>query len=198
VTSDEELMVSAAQGDTSAFEQIVLRYQALVWRVAYRFVGNPTDAQDITQIAFLKLFEAAPRYHPTALLKTYLFRIVHTTCIDHSRKNRPSTLDDPAEVPDDSPSAIDAMIMHEKEKGVKQAIEMLPPRQRSAITLRYEAELSIREIATILKVTEKAIERLLAHGRDTLFSLFNENRLDERGFLKSDSFNHLKRDYYAM
>ena len=174
--SDEELMTAAAQGDTHAFEQIVLRHQASVWRVAYRFVGNPTEAQDITQIVFLKLFEAAPRYHPTALLKTYLFRIVHTTCIDHSRKNRPSRLDDPSEVPDDSPSAIDAMIMHEKEIGVKQAIETLPLRQRSVIAFRYEAELSIREIANILKVTEKAVERLLAHARDTLFTVLKNKR----------------------
>ncbi len=169
-------MASTARGDTSAFEQIVCRYQALVWRVAYRFVGNSADAQDITQVVFLKLFEAAPRYHPTALLKTYLFRIVNTTCIDHARKSRPLTLDDRSEVPDDSPSAIDTMIIHEKEKGVKQAIETLPPRQRSAITLRYEAELSIRDIANILKVTEKAVERLLAHARDTLFTVLKNKQ----------------------
>jgi RNA polymerase sigma-70 factor, ECF subfamily len=176
VISDEELMTSAAYGDTSAFEQIVLRYQASVWRVACRFVGNSTEAQDITQIVFMKLFEAAPHYHATAMLKTYLFRIVNTTCIDYSRKSRPSTIDDPSEVPDDSPSTIDVMIMHENEKGIKQFIETLPPRQRSAITLRYEAELSIRDISNILKTTEKAIERLLAHGRNTLFRLFKENR----------------------
>ena len=176
MTSDEELMTSAARGDTGAFEHIVCRYQASVWRVAYRFVGNPADAQDITQIVFLKLFEAAPRYRPSALLKTYLFRIVHTTCIDHSRKNRPSTLDDPSEVPDDSPSAIDAMIMKENEKGMQQAIKTLPPRQRSAISLRYETELSVRDIADIFKVTEKAVERLLAHARDTLFTILKNNR----------------------
>jgi RNA polymerase sigma-70 factor, ECF subfamily len=168
VTSDEDLMATAAQGDLNAFEQIVLRHQALVWRVAYRLVGNPADAQDIAQIVFLKLFEAAPRYRPTARFKTYLFRIVTTTCIDHARKNRPSTTGNPIDVSDDSPLAIDAVIKHENESGVKKAIEALPLRQRSVIALRYEAELSVREIADILKVTEKAVERLLAHARDTL------------------------------
>jgi RNA polymerase sigma-70 factor, ECF subfamily len=176
VISDEALMISASQGDVSAFEQIVLRYQASVWRVAYRFVGNSADAQDITQIVFLKLFEAGPRYHATALLKTYLFRIVHTTCIDFSRKNRPSLLDDPSDVRDDSPSAIDTMIINEKIGTIKKVMNALPPRQRSAITLRYEAELSIRDIADILKVTEKAVERLLAHARDTLFTALKKNR----------------------
>jgi RNA polymerase sigma-70 factor, ECF subfamily len=183
VTSDEELMTSAAQGDLSAFEQIVLRYQASVWRVAYRFVGDSADAQDITQIVFLKLFEAAPRYYPAALLKTYLFRIVHTTCIDHSRKTKPSTIFDTSDVPDNSPSVIDAMIMHKRDKTIKQAIETLPLRQRSATVLRYEAELSIREIANILKVTDKAVERLLAHARETLYSRLRRIQENERGIL---------------
>jgi RNA polymerase sigma-70 factor (ECF subfamily) len=172
--SDEELITSAAQGDLSAFEQIVLRYQALIWRVAYRFVGNSAEAQDITQTVFLKLFETLPRYRATALLKTYLFRIVNTTCIDYSRKNRPSLLNDPSNVLDDSPSVIDVMINNEREGAVKQAIETLPQRQRLAILLRYEAKLSILDIATILKATEKAVERLCARARNSLFTTLKD------------------------
>jgi len=192
VISDEALMTSAAQGDLSAFEQIVLRYQALVWRVAYRFVGNSAEAKDVAQTAFMKLFEALPRYRATALLKTYLFRIVNTTCIDYSRKNRPSLLSDPDSVLDATPSVIDVMIAHEREKAVQQAIETLPPRQRSAITLRYEAELSIREIAIILKGSEKAVERLIAHAREILFTHLKNNREQERGIFHACSFNTMK------
>ena len=172
--SDEDLMASTAQGDTNAFEQIVLRYQDAVWRVACRFVGNSVDAQDITQTAFLKLFEAAPRYQPTAMLKTYLFRIVHTTCIDYSRKHRPAILDDPTDVSDNSPSAIDALMVKERYATLTQAIESLPLRQRSAILLRYEADLSIREISNILPATEKAVERLLARGRNALSTFLKD------------------------
>jgi|WetSurMetagenome_2_1015567.scaffolds.fasta_scaffold650575_1 RNA polymerase sigma-70 factor, ECF subfamily len=172
--SDEELMVSAAHGDACAFEQIVLRYQASVWRIAYRYLWNSADAQDITQIAFLKLFEAAPRYRPTALLKTYLFRIVNTTCIDHVRKKKSCTSDDPEEIPEDSPSVIDSMILLERDRAVRLSIGKLPMRQRSAIILRYETGLSVCEIANILKVTEKAVERLLARGREALSIIFKE------------------------
>jgi RNA polymerase sigma-70 factor, ECF subfamily len=168
VASDEELMASAAQGNTSAFEQIVLRYQASVWRVAYRFCGNSADAQDIGQIAFLKLFETAARYRPAALLKTYLFRIVHTTCIDHARKKKPVASDDPADISDDSSSAIEYMIRRERDETIRRSIEKLPVRQKSAVILRYEAELPIRAIANIMKISEKAAERLLAHARSAL------------------------------
>jgi RNA polymerase sigma-70 factor, ECF subfamily len=170
VISDEELMASAARGDINAFEQIVLRYQALVWRVAYRFVGNSSDAKDITQTVFLKLFEAAPRYHATALLKTYLFRVAYNTCIDHCRKKRPLCLSDFPDVSDESPSQSDRMMTIEREKTVHTAIQLLPLKQRSAIILRYDDELSIREIADVMRTSEKAVERLLAHARETLHS----------------------------
>jgi len=161
-------MGSAAQGDTGAFEQIVLRYQTLVWRVAYRFTGHAADAQDITQIVFLKLFEAAPRYRPTAKFKTYLFRIVNTVCIDHTRKKRYNAADDPEEIPANTPSVEEFLILHERDNAIRKSIKTLPLRQQSAILLRYEADLPVREIADILNVTEKAVERLLARGRDTL------------------------------
>jgi RNA polymerase sigma-70 factor (ECF subfamily) len=177
VISDEELMTSVAKGDVSAFESIVLRYQDSVWRVANRFIGNSTEAQDITQTVFLKLFEAAPRYYTSALVKTYLFRIVNTTCIDYSRKKKPFVTDEPPDVPDNSLSAIDTMVNNEKIAQLKHAIENLPLRQRTAIILRYEAELSIRDIADILKVTEKAIERLLSHARIALFTSLKDSRL---------------------
>jgi RNA polymerase sigma-70 factor, ECF subfamily len=171
VLSDEDLMSAAAGGDMNAFEQIVLRYQDMVWRVAVRFIGNAAEAQDITQMVFLKLFEAAPRYRVSALLKTYLFRIVNTTCIDFSRKNRTVAVDDLSDVPDGSPSVIDGMVAREKDGKVRQAIDALPVRQRAAVLLRYEAELSICEIADILNAGEKAVERLLAHAREALFKV---------------------------
>jgi RNA polymerase sigma-70 factor (ECF subfamily) len=167
-------MVSAGKGDTGAFEQLVLRYQTSVWRVAYRFTGNSADAQDIAQIVFLKIFEAAPRYRTTALFKTYLFRIVHTTCIDHSRKKRLNAQDDPAETADGAPSAIDSLIISERDTAVRKSVESLPPRQRSSLLLRYETGLSVREISIILKTSEKAVERLLARGRDALSAVLKE------------------------
>jgi RNA polymerase sigma-70 factor (ECF subfamily) len=168
--TDEELMTAASHGDMHAFEQIVQRYQAVVWRLAIRFIGNTADAQDITQIAFMRLLEAARRYQATALFKTYLFRIVTTTCIDHVRKKRPILLEEPSLLTqDDATLATDEMAIRERNAILRQAIDGLPLRQRSAIVLRYDAALSIREIAAVLKSTEKAVERLLAHARKALY-----------------------------
>lgn len=173
--SDEDLMIATAQGNIDAFEQIMLRHQASVWRTACRFSGDAEEARDITQSVFLKLFESASTYHKTASFKTYLFRIAHNTCIDHCRKKRPLCLSDFPDVADESPSQSDRMMTNEREKTVRGAIQSLPLKQRSAILLRYDDELSIREIADVMHASEKGIERLLAHARETLHLAIRNN-----------------------
>jgi RNA polymerase sigma-70 factor (ECF subfamily) len=177
VLSDEDLMTAASKGDMKAFEEIVRRYQASVWRVAVRFSGDAATAQDIVQTVFLKIMESAPRYRTISLFKTYLFRIVTTTCIDFSRKKRPYKITDLSEIHDESPPAMDDMIVHQRKETVRDAIETLSLRYRSVIILRYDAELSIRDIAGILRNTEKAVERLLAHARNALYNRL-KNKMD--------------------
>jgi RNA polymerase sigma-70 factor, ECF subfamily len=181
-TPDEDLMTAVGRGDEDAFGQIVQRYEGPVWRVAARYSGDAAEAKDIAQCVFMKLFESARRYEKTAKFRTYLFRIVNTTCIDHVRKKRPAAVGDPPEVLDGSPSPSDAMVIRERNRTLRTAINGLPLRQRSAIVLRYDAELPVRDVAEILKLSEKAAERLLARARTSL-----QTKLIESGVLAGDS-----------
>jgi RNA polymerase sigma-70 factor, ECF subfamily len=183
VISDEDLMIATSQGDIHAFEEIMRRYQAMVWRTACRFSGDAEEARDITQSVFLKLFESAPGYRRTASLKTYLFRIAHNACIDHCRKKRPLLMGDIPDILDEAPLQSDKLLTIERDKTVRTAIQSLPPKQRFAILLRYDDELSIREIAEIMRTSEKAAERLLAHARETLCSTLRINLENDRGIL---------------
>jgi RNA polymerase sigma-70 factor (ECF subfamily) len=79
-------------------------------------------------------------------------------------------LSDSPDVIDESQSQSDRMMTNEREKTVRTEIQSLPLKQRSAILLRYDDELSIREIAEVMRTSEKAVERLLAHARETLHS----------------------------
>lgn len=68
--SDEQLVLSAAKGNLKAFEQIVHHRYAWVWNLAYRFLGQKEDAEDIVQKAFIMLLKASGRYQGTALFMT--------------------------------------------------------------------------------------------------------------------------------
>jgi RNA polymerase sigma-70 factor (ECF subfamily) len=88
--TDELLMQACAGGDLDAFSEIVLRYQGFAWKMAYRFLGDATEARDIAQEAFLKILEAAPRYQRKGAFRTYFYRaLIHLCIVIASTENVP-------------------------------------------------------------------------------------------------------------
>jgi RNA polymerase sigma-70 factor (ECF subfamily) len=167
---DEDLMQLVGQGDLDSFEQLVLRHQQTAWRTAYRLVADYQAAEDVAQEAFLKIFEAADRYRPTAAFRTYLYRIVVRLCLDYLRKGRPVPTDNLLSA-DDWSSPEQRAIGAEQTQAVQEAIRCLPPKQRTAVVLRYYEGLTGRETAAAMETSVKAVERLLARARAALEGL---------------------------
>jgi RNA polymerase sigma-70 factor (ECF subfamily) len=161
-------MLAVGLGDRGAFAELVERHHARAFRVASRFLGNREEAADIVQEAFLKILSAAPRYRPTSAFGTYLYQVVANLCLDHRRKARPET-DAPIEDrQSEAPSVLETLIRGQRSAALLAALRSLPPRQRLAVILKYNEEMSYREIAEVLEASEKGVERLLAHARGAL------------------------------
>lgn len=165
---DEELMQAVGKGDLAALDEIVTRYQDAAWRTACRFLGNASEAQDIVQEAFLRIFEAARSYRPTGRFRAYFYLVVTRLCLDAARKKRPAATGDPPQSADLSPSPLEAMADRERDEAVHEAVERLPGRQRMAVVLRYFDGLACREVADAMGLSDKAVERLLARARTFL------------------------------
>ena len=168
---DEDLMLAAGRGDSLAFEEIVRRHQRAAWNVAWRFLGDAEEAEDVVQDAFLNLLQAAARYRPAAPFRSYLFRIVTRLCLDRARKKHPIYTYALPDVADPAPTASEALLAAERAQAVRQALDSLPANQRMAVILKYYEGLSYADIAASMGVSVKAVERLLARARDTLQSL---------------------------
>ena len=140
----------------------------MAWGVAYRFLGNATEAEDAAQEAFLKILEAAPRYRPTAAFRTFLYQVVTRLCIDRSRKKRPDRLVDSSANPSAGASPDEESSRRERDEAIQGAVGALPPNQRMSVVLRYFEGLSTCQIASTLNTSEKAVERLLARAREAL------------------------------
>ena len=168
--SDEQLMIAVSNGNMEAFEQIVIRYQQLAWRMAYRYIGNYSDAEEIAQEAFLRILYSAKNYRPSAKFSTYLYKVLANLCLDHYRKKRPQLADEfpadkeYAEKPDSN------LQIQEQNQAIQLAIDSLPARQRLAVILRYYENLSYEQIAAAMDTSVKATERLLACARKKLES----------------------------
>jgi RNA polymerase sigma-70 factor, ECF subfamily len=158
------LMRRVAEGDRGAFGDIIKAHQERVWAVAYRFTQRREDADDISQEAFLRLWNAAGRWEPAARLSTWLYRVVTNLCLDFKRKQAHAPAALTGEIAE--PAAPEAAELESQETiaRVRRAVAALPERQRMAVILhRYEG-MSYREIAKATGWGEAAIESLLSRA----------------------------------
>lgn len=177
--SDEDLCRQVAEHNASAFETLLDRHQARAFRLACSILGNEADARDISQEAFVRLYESAGKFDGRSRFSTWFYRIVVNLCIDHTRRNKWWRKMVPFAAPDDDPDApaIDppslepgpdeTAIRGEASRRLHEALAGLSPAQRAAVLLQTEEDLTSREIAGILNCSESTarvhIHRALAH-----------------------------------
>ncbi|MCK5118276.1 MAG: RNA polymerase sigma factor, partial [Candidatus Latescibacteria bacterium] len=158
--TDTDLMMRVKSGDKRAFKSIVETYQRRVVNVAYRFLGNREDAEEVAQETFLRLYLSAKSYQPKAELFTYLYTIATRLALNRLRKRKrlrwfsldqlqEDTADGPGrEFPSDPADQPDlSSEQTEREAMVRRALDTLPAAQKTAVVLsRYEG-LSYKQIA---------------------------------------------------
>jgi RNA polymerase sigma-70 factor, ECF subfamily len=164
--SDEELCGQVAARLPGAFDQLVERHSTRAFRLARSYVGNDADARDISQDAFIRLYESAHRFDGRSRFSTWFYRIVVNLCIDHHRRNKwwrrlvplKVETDDPEEVSiepvSDEPTPEAEVMRKDLGANLDQLLNQLSSNQRIAIMLQVQEGLSSREIAAVLKCSE--------------------------------------------
>ena len=167
--ADDELMRRVQQQDQQAFATLVDHYLGTLHGFAQRMLGNPTEADDIVQEAWLRVWQKSAQWHPQAAqLSTWLHQIVYNLCIDYYRSRKGEYVDiETLDLPDEHQPA-EFRQQAEVEMQVKAALQQLPEAQRSAIILCHYQEMSNREAAAVLGTSVAALESLMARGRRTL------------------------------
>ncbi len=167
--SDDALMERTAAGDDAAFETLAARHMRRAVTLAQRLTGNASDADEIAQDAFLRVWRHAERWETgRARFSTWLYRIVTNLAIDRKRKPEWQPLDTAVELPDDAPDAVERIAEKQTADRIEAALRRLPDRQRAAVVLFHQEGLSLRQAAEVLKISETAFESLLARGRQAL------------------------------
>lgn len=165
---DEALMARVARGDERAYRLLVRRHLPAMLGLARRILGNAADAEDVAQVAMLRVWTHAPRWQPLAAFRTWLTRVVVNLCLDRKRRATWVALEAAGEIADQARNVTEQAETNEREKLVAAAIEELPARQRSAIVLTYSEGMSNAQVAEILDTTVSAVETLLVRGKQNL------------------------------
>jgi RNA polymerase sigma factor (sigma-70 family) len=166
---DDALMARAAARDPLAFRLLVERYQDRPYRLAWRMLGDQTEAEDVAQEAFLRLWNKASEWQAVGgSVPGWLARVATNMCLDKLRRRRFSSDEDVPERQDEAPLADAQMIAAQSANSAAEAVASLPDRQRAAIILTYYEELANAEAATAMDMNIKAFESLLLRARTAL------------------------------
>lgn len=179
--ADADLMLRVKRGDREAFDLLMQRWQQPVISFVYRTLPDLDEAEDLSQAVFVQLWKSAARYEVSAKFSTFLFTIARNLCLNELRRRArhpADSLDEPH--PDDEAHpyrqiedrreapASEATQNAELVSKVQEALDALPEKQRTAIILCREGELSYEQIADLLGTSLQATKSLIHRGRETL------------------------------
>jgi len=176
-TEDVRLMQLVAAGDTSAFEQLIERHQALVAGTVARMLGSNSDVEDIAQQVFIRVWKSARRYIPRAKFTTWLLKITRNLVFNELRRSKRhahiSLQSEPGAeevlLKDEKNPAPDASLLEsELQRAIEEAIIQLPESQRMALVLRRYEQLSYEQIAEVLDLSVPAVKSVLFRARTEL------------------------------
>jgi RNA polymerase sigma-70 factor (ECF subfamily) len=171
---DREAVLACQGGDREAFDRLVERYQRDIYRLCYRYVNDPQDANDMAQEVFLKAYRAIDRFRGDSSFSTWLYRIAVNTCLNFRSSRRPEGEQLPESIPDAHAGVLDAMVEDERARRVRQAVSRLPEKQRATVILKVYHDLTHEEVAGILGSTVGTVKANLFHALGKLRKLMAE------------------------
>ena len=173
--TDELLIEQSQQGQLEAFNQLVLRYQNLVYSVSYRIMGDPHSASDVTQDTFLKAYQKLNTFRG-GNFKAWLTRIASNRCYDELRKIKrhpatylqdltPEDSNDEAPIPSSADGPEEIAQQADLQRAIQQCIQNLNAEQRIVLVLSDVQDMSYQEIAETTNVQLGTVKSRLSRAR---------------------------------
>jgi RNA polymerase sigma-70 factor (ECF subfamily) len=157
------------RGDPEAVAGALARYQNRLYRYLSRIVRDPALAEDLFQQTWLRVMEKISSYRAGRSFEPWLFSVAHNLAIDHLRRKPAGSLDAPGEsgvsplerLVSEGPDPLDRVLEHERAAALAAAMEDLPGIHREVITLRFEEELKLEQIAEVANIPLSTVKSRL-------------------------------------
>lgn len=174
VASDENLVLRIKEGDISAFEILVRRYQKKLYLFVYRITEDSGLAEEVIQDAFLNLYKTIERVDTTRKFSSYIFQIAKNTAISYLRKRKIAiSLKEVIEVAGEDETVYEKLVRKDTVNLLRQKLDKLPFTCRQVIMLYYFEDLSYNQIQKKLKLPLNTIKTRLRRAKLELLKLFD-------------------------
>lgn len=169
MAEERRLITRAQSGDTAAFRVIVERHQARAYALALRILRSSSDAEEVAQDAFVRVWTALPGFRGESSFGTWLYRIVARRAFDRAQvlKNRRAREQQDDKLPEAAAPEGATSDTFEAAK-LQQMIAALSPAQRSAVTMFYYEGRSVEQVAAVLGMPENTVKTHLSRARAAL------------------------------
>ena len=177
---DLNLIQKAQRGDQQAFRQMVMHYQAFLYAVAFRYLGNAADAEDAVQEVFIKLWKNLGAYRPEVKMSTWLYRILVNHCLDVRKKTsyqnerNQQSVEAISNHPDSS-SPHHELAQTELTHLYQRAINQLSGMQKMIYVLRDVEDLPSGEVCQLVNINEDQVKSNLYHARKKVQAYIKEH-----------------------
>jgi len=154
--------------DPDALGELIARYQHRLYRYLLRLA--PEAAEDLFQQTWLRVVESIRHYDPRRDFDSWLFAIAHNLAIDHLRRRAPASLDEPGEdrLAAHAPDALERLLAEERRAAVVSAMSELPSLYRETLSLRFEEDMKLEEIAEVVGAPLATVKSRLRRGLEAL------------------------------
>jgi RNA polymerase sigma-70 factor, ECF subfamily len=174
-------------GEQPAWEELIQVYSRRVYTICYRFTGTASDAQDLTQDVFLRVFKSLNTFRAgEGTFNVWLTRLTRNLLVDHYRRSRneraTDSLDEPVppSIPAEAVGADGLLETRETREALQSALVKLSPELREAIILRDLQDMEYREIARVLDIPEGTVKSRLSRGRAELARILRRSSISTR------------------
>lgn len=180
-------VLALQKGDPEAFASLLGRYQNRLYRYLLRWVHDPASAEDLFQLTWMRIIQHIRNFDAKRNFDAWLFAVARNVAIDYLRRRRPASLEEPvgedltlsAALASGDPGPLDQVLRSEKLELVRKALESQPPVYREILSLRFEEEMKLEQIAEVLSVPLGTVKTRLARALERLRSAFL--RMQEEG-----------------
>ncbi|KAB1153877.1 MULTISPECIES: RNA polymerase sigma factor [Tenacibaculum] len=179
--SDEELVAKIVEkNDTHLFAVLYDRYAAVVYNKCYGFSKSKEEAQDLTHDVFIRLFVKLRTFKGRSKFSTWLYSFTYNFCVNYVQRNkekkkeRVTVVTDQIKEETNEDEIDDADLFELKSDKLAKALEMISPSEKMILLMKYQDDMSIKEISVLLELGDSAVKMRLKRAKEKVVKAYNK------------------------